>query len=274
MEEEGIYYFFEHENGRHKLIVSDTPLSHPDCPSKSDIPYLINVGEQEDFISSIRKWQTDYNLQSGKVSFADYHFQQPTNRFDASHPSLFKVAENDKLEIYDFPAGYAKKFDNIDRGGGDRSDVQNVFEDKQKKAEIAMQSLDVKYKTAHGVSDCSVLTAGYRFKLKNHPNADQNGQYVITSVKHEAEQNPTYVTDEIIEQPFNNTFSCIAYGKGSSPFRPVRKTPKPIVYGSRRRSSWVRLVKKFTPINSDGLRFIFTGIEKVRLIRTVPAGFA
>lgn len=233
MEEEGIYYFFEHSGGKHRLILGNTPQSHPDCPSKSEISFALKVTEKEDFITSIRKWQNDYRLQSGKVSLRDYHFQVPTNKLEAVQPSLFRVAGNDNLEIYDFPAGYARKYDDIDRGGGERADVQNVFEDKQKRVEIAMQSLDAQYRVISGNSDCCSMTAGFRFKFFNHPRADQNGQYIITKVTHEAEQNPTYVSDDEIEQPYTNSFSCIAYGKGSPPYRPPCKTQRPTIQGSQ-----------------------------------------
>lgn len=234
MEEEGIYYFFEHSGGKHKMVIANTPQSHPDCPSKSDISYFVKVGQEEDFITSVKKWQTDYQLQTGKVTFWDYHFQLPNNRLDAVQPSLFTVGDNQKMEIYDFPGGYARKYDGIDRGGGvNASDMQNVFTDKQSAAEILMQSLDAQYKTASGISDCSSMTAGFRFKFSDYPDEKANGQYVITSVSHEAEQNPTYVSDDVIEQPYSNSFSCIAYGKGSPPFRPPQKTPKPVIHGSQ-----------------------------------------
>jgi len=233
MEEEGIYYFFEHEGGKNKLIVADTPQSHPDCPSKNEIPFALKVDEEMDYVTSITKWQNDHRLQSGKVTFWDFNFQVPSNKLDAAQPSLFKVADNDKMEIYDFPGGYARKFDDIDRGGSERSDVQNVFDDKTKKAEISMQSLDAQYRTVTGTSDCSALSAGHRFKLSNHPQNAQNAQYVITSVTHEVEQNPTYKTSDEIENPYINSFSCIAHGAGNPPFRPIRKTPKPIVRGSQ-----------------------------------------
>ncbi len=77
------------------------------------------------------------------------------------------------------------------------------------------------------------ITAGYRFKLFDCPNNDQNGQYVITSARHEAEQNPSYVSNEEIEKPYLNNFTCIAYGKGAPPFRPQQKVAKPIIYGSQ-----------------------------------------
>ena len=233
MEEEGIYYFFEHTGGRNKMIVANTPQSHPDCPSKNEISFALKVTEEADFITSIRRWQDDYKLQTGKVAFWDFNFQVPSNKLDAEQPSLFKVADNDRMEVYDYPGGYARKFDDIDRGGGERSDVQNVFEDKTKTAEIAMQELDSQYRVVTGAGDCSAMTAGHRFKFFNHPNNVQNGQYVIASVRHEAEQNPMYETEGEVEQPYSNSFTCIAHGAGNPPFRPVRKTPKPIVQGSQ-----------------------------------------
>ena len=233
MEEEGIFYYFEHTDGKNKMIIADTPQSHRDCPAKSDIPFALKVTEEEDFITSIKKWQNDHQLQTGKVSFWDFHFQTPSKKLDTTQPTIFSVADNSKLEHYDFPGGYARKYDDIDRGGGERSDVQNVFEDNRRKAEIAMQSLDSQYRIISGNSDCSSLTSGYRFKLFNHPTGEQNGQYVITSITHEAEQNPTYATDDDIEKPYNNSFTCLAYGKGAPPFRPMQKTRKPVIHGSQ-----------------------------------------
>ena len=232
MEEEGIYYFFEHTGGKHKMIIANTPQSHRDCPSKSEIPYFVRVGDQEDFITSIRRWNTDYRLQSGKIAFWDHHFQTTTNKLDAEQPSRYNIGGNQKLEVYDHPGGYARKYDDIDRSGGERSDVPNVFPDKTNTAQIAMQAMDTQHKTASGASDCSSMIAGYRFTLTRHP-AEVNGQYILTSITHEAEQNPTYVTDEESEQPYTNSFSCLSHGAGAPPFRPIRKTVKPTVRGSQ-----------------------------------------
>ena len=234
MEEEGIYYFFEHSEDRHKMIIADTPQSHPDCPSKSTIPFGLKVPTDKDFITSIKRWQTDHKLQTGKVTSWDYNFQLPTNKLDAVQPSLFTVADNQKLEIYEYPGGYARKYDGIAAGGGENAgDLQNVFPDKTRTAKNLMESLDAQYKTGSGISDCSSMTAGYRFTLFNHPTGDVNGKYIITSVTHETEQNPTYVTDDIIEQPYSNNFTCIRFGEGQPSFRPPRKTPKPIIQGSQ-----------------------------------------
>ncbi len=231
MEEEGIFYFFEHGETTHKMIIANTPQSHPNCPGKNEIPYFIKVERaKEDFITSIRAWQTDHKLQTGKVTFWDHTFHLPSNKLEATQPSLFTAGDNKKMEIYEYPGGYARKFDDIDRGGGERSDVQNVFDDKQKMIEVAMQSLDAQYRVISGVSDCGSITSGYKFNFTNHVDA---GEYVVVSVTHEAEQNPSYVTDDEIEQPYSNNFSCIPYGKNNPPFRPVKKTPKALIQGSQ-----------------------------------------
>ena len=105
MEEEGIYYYFEHADGKHKMVIANTPQSHRDCPSKSTIPFFLDVSRaQEDFITSISTWQTDYNLQTGKVTLWDHNFQLPGKKLEADKPSVFSVGGNQELESYDFPA--------------------------------------------------------------------------------------------------------------------------------------------------------------------------
>ncbi|MGC2236676.1 MAG: type VI secretion system tip protein TssI/VgrG [Pyrinomonadaceae bacterium] len=235
MEEEGIFYYFEHSGGTHKMVVANTPQSHRDCPSKSSIPFFVDVSRsQEDYITSIHNWQTDYQLQTGKVTLWDHNFQLPSSNLAADKPSIFNIGDNQKLEFYDFPGGYSRKYDGISKDGGEQaSELQKIFEDNRKTAEIRMQSLDVRHKTAAGTSDCSSMISGHRFTLTQHPNSEINGKYVITTVVHEVEQNPTYVSDHDPSQPYKNTFECIAHGAGVPPYRPPRKTAKPVIYGTQ-----------------------------------------
>ncbi len=60
MEAEGIYYYFENIDERHKMIVANTPHSHAYCPSKEKILYFLDVTRQtEDYVTSIGIWQTE-----------------------------------------------------------------------------------------------------------------------------------------------------------------------------------------------------------------------
>jgi type VI secretion system secreted protein VgrG len=233
MEEEGIYYYFSHDAGD-KMIVANTPQSHRDCPNKSNIPFVTELTQDDEFIGSINEWLTDYRLQTGKVTLWDYNFQLPNNKLDAQQPSRFNVGGNQELEVYEFRAGYARKYDGIDKTGGvNPGDLQNIFTEKQPAAEILMQGLDSQYKTGNGIGDCPSMIAGYRFKMINHPYAAQNTQYVLTKISHECEQSPSYVSEYVNPQAYQNQFTCIAHGAGMAPFRPLIKTPKPIMRGSQ-----------------------------------------
>ena len=39
MEQEGIYYFFKHEDGKHVLVIADAPSAHKTIPGYDKIPY-------------------------------------------------------------------------------------------------------------------------------------------------------------------------------------------------------------------------------------------
>ncbi len=234
MEEEGIYYYFEHDGNTDRMILANTPQSHRDCPNKSEIPYIVEKLTDDVWQSAIKSWRTESILQSGKVTAWDYNFQLPTKKLDQEQPSQFTIADNQKMEIYNYPGGSARKYDGIDKGGGEQpASLNNVYTDKQNNVKIQMQALDAQVKITTGYTDCCTLTAGHRFKLKNHPTASVDGQYVLTTVQHESEQSPDYISREPSAIPYEATFSCIPHGAGVPPFRPLRTTPKPLVHGTQ-----------------------------------------
>ncbi len=233
MEEEGIYFYFQHSNGLHKMILADTPQSHQECPGKSTIPYY-QKAEGDDLVTAIRSFHKDYNLQTGKITVWDHNFQTPTTKLDAQQPSRFNVGGNQALEQYIYPGGYSRKYDGIDKSGSEQAgEIQHLYTDKAHTAEVLMQALDVELQTAVGVSDCPSLTAGHRFSLTGHPNKTANGAYVITSIRHNGVQSPSYVSDESVGEAYTNSFSALDHGSGSPPFRPKRSIPKPILHGSQ-----------------------------------------
>ena len=113
-------------------------------------------------------------------------------------------------------------------------ELQNVFEDNYRQAEIQMQSLDAKYNVVQAASNCCPLTAGHKFELFNHSIKSSDGQYLLTQVTHYAVQTPDLTNDQmVVGEAYHNNFSCVSLKKGSTPFRPVRKTPKAKISGSQ-----------------------------------------
>src|ERR1041385_8528446 len=91
------------------------------------------------------------------------------------------------MELYDYPGGHGRKYDGISSSGGAQDGELNQTEtDRDTNVKLMMESLDAQVNVVNGESDCSSLTAGFRFELLNHPNGDNNRQYAITTVTHEA----------------------------------------------------------------------------------------
>ncbi len=235
MEEEGIFYYFEHTKENHKLVLGNTPGSHRAALTAEKVTFALERSELEDkWIPAIYQWRQDDKMFTGKYELRDFHFQLPTNNLLAQHQSIFDVGKNKDLEAYDWPGEYAKRFDGIDPGGDeDASRLEPIFQDRERTVKIRQEELDVAYKMAHGTADNCAITAGYKFSLIDHPNKKANIDYVVVSAVHDAMQSPFYISDERAGDPYVVHFTCIPHGGGHAPFRPERKARKPIVHGSQ-----------------------------------------
>ncbi|MBK9968562.1 MAG: type VI secretion system tip protein VgrG [Holophagales bacterium] len=65
MEEEGIFYFFKHEDGKHTMIVADSPAAFPNLPGESEITYEELAGGTRDD-NRIWAWERAQEARSTK----------------------------------------------------------------------------------------------------------------------------------------------------------------------------------------------------------------
>ena len=238
MEEEGIYYFFKHSRSGHKMIIADTSQAHSDVPGLTKAKYDVveGGGPKGDHIFEWRKTQ---ELRASKYSLWDHSFQQPTKNLEAKENILesvragsvshqLKVQAVDPLEIYDFPGGYALRFDGISPGGGEQPDrLQKILEDNKRTVKLRMEAEALQSLTIQGTSGCRNFVAGHKFALQRHFDAD--GDYVLISVTHEASMGSPYRTGgNGGDLKYSNTFTCIPF---QLPYRPQRRTSKPAVQG-------------------------------------------
>jgi type VI secretion system secreted protein VgrG len=133
------------------------------------------------------------------------------------------VAGNDQLEMYDYPGGYAERFDGVDPGGeDDPEELAKIQPDAARTAGIRMAEEAAAGLVVDGTSTARNLAGGHKFTLRRHFNGD--GAYVLTDVHHSA----SLSGDSALE--YRNTFSCIPVGL---PYRPPRLTPHPVIPGSQ-----------------------------------------
>jgi len=113
MEEEGIYYFFEHENGKHTMVLADHRSIHQSCP-EAQVRYQHTIGEGALHLESlVYEWRYEQELRTGKYALNDYNFETPSTSLLSKIDSVIDQGGNKKYEIYDYPGEY------LDRGRGD-----------------------------------------------------------------------------------------------------------------------------------------------------------
>jgi type VI secretion system secreted protein VgrG len=237
MEEEGIFYFFNFTSGNHKLVLANTPSSHPEIDDSSTLIYEELSGglRAEERIAS---WEKAQDLRSGKYTLWDHCFELPHKHLEAQSTVIdsvpmgtvthkLKVAGNDGLEIFEHPGLFAQRFDGVDKAGSPQPpEIQKIFTDNQRTVGIRMQQSEQPMLLVKGVGNCRQMSAGHKFTLTRHFNAD--GLYVLVSVTHSAEEGDFRTSSNSAASHYGNHFTCIPFGLA---YAPSRKTPRPFIRG-------------------------------------------
>jgi type VI secretion system secreted protein VgrG len=209
MEQNGIFYFFQHEEGKHTMVIADSSSIHEACPGQPSASYNPVSGglDTEDVVTA---WDIEQVLMSGKYSLTDYNFKTPSTSLLVTEPTIDVVGGNSDFELFDYPGEY-----------GVRADGTAL-------AKLRMQEQEVVHLVARGSSTCRVFTTGYKFDLADHFTDSMNTSYVLTEIQHSASVGSTYGIGSGGKDSYSNRFTCIP---ATVPFRPARVTPKPFVQG-------------------------------------------
>ena len=230
MEEEGIFYFFEHTDSLHTLTLADDSDAHTPCimelleplldfvqskmhiSLKTDIQQIIGHKHKssQSGKAELRSVKHDYEnenqidnctieeqLVPNKYASRDYNFETPNTRVMSS----VDAKETGKFRVYTYPGGYGNS------GDGD------IISDKR------IESYELPSKLLRGQGFCRTFTAGYKFTLTGHKRADFNVHYVLSSLF-------IHATPE----RYFNSFEAFP---ADVPYRPLRITPKPRIYSSQ-----------------------------------------
>lgn len=205
MEWEGLFYFFEHTEDGHTLVVGDKPNVHEPLPGGAKLPLRENDGRVEagEYVSSL---QRVHRLRPGKVHLKDYDFEKPT--LDVSGKTQDASNGQDALEVYDYPGEYVAPA--VGKGA----------------AKVRLEEAVQAARTLEGEGVSPRLTAGYRFEVED--TGTHSGEYVAVEVVHSGRQPETRGIRESLGSLYRNRFKCMP---SSVPFRPRRTTPLPHIPG-------------------------------------------
>jgi len=170
MEQEGIYYYFMHKDGKHILKLSDSISAHEPI-AMPDVPYYPpsqNVERDEDYIN---KWLISRKLQPGAYSQRDFDFKNPKANLETKLTNPFNHDKSD-LELYDYPGEYV------------------TAEEGNQYARTRLEALHANYERMKGEGNVHGLYTGGLFNLSGYPREDQNREYLVVSVDYDLQSNP------------------------------------------------------------------------------------
>lgn len=205
MEEEGIFYYFVHENGRHTMMLGDGPTAWSKCAQPR-----IKFSATNAFAQSIHTWDHGYQYIAGKTTRKDYNFETPKEPLIAEVPSRIDLPGARRLERFEYPGRYVLKPD------GDTI------------AEHGMEAEEAGHEVVNGASDCKTMFAGGTFTLERHDCPSEQGTgWALLRVRHRA-SNAAFHSGMAGMESYGNDFVCVP---DRAAFRPQRGTPKPRIDG-------------------------------------------
>ncbi len=196
MEEEGIFYYFQHGDGQHKLVLGDDSSAHVACPEHSRAKYRGEVATSladEDIVTAC---EVEEQVTVGSYAVTDYNFEMPTT-------SLLGEAAGSSaaLEVFEYPGNHQSKSSGESR------------------AKLRLEAEEAFGRRLFGTSYVRTMSAGHAFALTEHDRSDANTDWVVAAVTHAA-----------TGEEYSNRFE--AFPK-AVPFRPPRYTRKPVIHGTQ-----------------------------------------
>lgn len=164
--EEGMFYFHEFEQGKHRLVFADDAAALTDGPA-----LFFNLGnrslEQGPYI---RQFHYREAVRQAEVELKDYSFKTPA--YALSHKKMGAELEHqrDTYQHFDYPGRFKQ-----DPSG--KSFTQYRLDALRRDA-----------MASRGQSNCAALLPGQTFALSEHPNAALNTHWQIVSILHTGKQ--------------------------------------------------------------------------------------
>ncbi|MFT6675195.1 MAG: type VI secretion system secreted protein VgrG [Sulfitobacter sp.] len=168
MQEEGIYYFFDHTGDTEKLVLADAASAHKPVTKPNKLrflPYALK-STLETSEPVVFEWSPVETLRSGKVTLNDFDFENTTADLVAeSAKSGVSYIKSDH-ERYDYPGHYRKA------GLGEHF------------AKVRMEGEAVKHQMLEGVSDAVNLAVGHTFSIDQSPRPNDPVEVMLVACDH------------------------------------------------------------------------------------------
>lgn len=208
MEQEGIYYYFKHQDGRHTLTIADSYTAHSAVEGYEQIAFIPNDRVARPEQEHIDDWNFSREIQPGRYVLDDFNFKTPSLDLQTK-TKISRKHELADYEVFDYPGIYT------------------VTGEGEHYVKTRLEEIHSQFEFAHAKSNARGITVGSLFKLTGHARVDQNREYLTTSASFYLE----FSEYEAMEGGGSTYSSSFAAMNSAEPFRPQRITPKPFVQG-------------------------------------------
>lgn len=158
MQEWGIYWWFEHSEDSHTLVLADAISTHHACPDSPEVEWhQKGLKLDKTFIHTII---ANESLRTGQWVLDDFDFKKPRSRL-ANTVANPRETGHASYEHYEWPGDY------FDKGEGEML------------TRIRMEAQRSPGSRVHGAGNIRTLMTGYTFALMNHPTAELNQEYLL-----------------------------------------------------------------------------------------------
>ncbi|WP_321950761.1 type VI secretion system Vgr family protein [Paraburkholderia bannensis] len=211
LEQEGLFFYFEHSKDGHRLIITDSSLQAQEIDGGRFLQYATD--ETLDDVPVVTSWSAQRQLESGAISMKTFDYKSPGAQRFVTGDSINNQGDVERYEVYDYVGLYG--FETTDRG--------------EELTRFRLEALEAQGKLFSGMSNCRTLSPGRFFELTDHydldKESDENRQFLILSVDHHGANN--YQSHDQAAS-YASSFVCI---RKKIPFRPSLSVVRPSIPG-------------------------------------------
>ncbi|QHJ00978.1 type VI secretion system tip protein VgrG [Xylophilus rhododendri] len=216
MEEEGIYYYFKHEESQHTLVLCNSPSGHDPIPGDK-LDWSAKQGENIEREDIVTEWSRQHSMQPLKYTHTDFAAEAPSTDLKASAERSVPYAKPNDLEVYDYPGEH----DDLAMGTNTGSKVQAGKDSAQHE----INRYESRHSVATGLTPFRGVACGRTFAFKFHDDADG---YLITGTVTEIR----YAGNETnVEKPGCDYMCRFNAVPKTVHFLPQRSVARPVVNG-------------------------------------------
>ncbi|HCL5222390.1 TPA: type VI secretion system tip protein VgrG, partial [Salmonella enterica] len=206
MQEWGIYWWFEHSEDSHTLVLADAISAHKACPDSPLVSYYqAGLKLDKEFIHTIT---ANESLRTGQWVLDDFDFMKPRSLLANTVANPRETGHAD-FEHYEWPGDYFTK----DEG--------------EMLTRIRMEAQRSPGSRVHGGGNIRTLMTGYTFTLENYPTAEVNREYLLAQTTLFVQDNAQHSGQEQ-HFSYSTTFEL---HPTSEVYRPQRTLSKPHTKG-------------------------------------------